>query len=224
MWYPDSTSNCTQSRSFQWGSGAANDVPVAADYDGDGKTDIAVWRPSTGNWYVLTVELQLRALPGRAVGYRRFERHPRARRLRWRWQGRCRGLAPSTGRLVYRGPVRAARTRSGQWGAGALNDVPVPGDYDGDGKTDLAVWRPSTGAGLCVNARTTRTSPSSGGQHLQRRAGAGDYDGDGKTDIAVWRASTGTWYVINSSNGSVTTRQWGARAQGDIPVPSTGIR
>jgi hypothetical protein len=32
-----------------------------------------------------------------------------------------------------------------EWGSGALNDVPVPGDYDGDGRGDLAVWRPATG-------------------------------------------------------------------------------
>jgi hypothetical protein len=33
--------------------GAATDLPVPADYDGDGRTDIAVWRPSSGNWFVL---------------------------------------------------------------------------------------------------------------------------------------------------------------------------
>ena len=81
-----------------------------------------------------------------------------------------------------------------QWGAGyaPYNDVAVPADYDGDGKTDIAVWRASTGDWFIVR--------SSDGGIQTRQWGAGytpyndvavpaDYDGDGKADMAVWRAS-----------------------------------
>ncbi|MBI1762032.1 MAG: VCBS repeat-containing protein, partial [Acidobacteria bacterium] len=113
-----------------------------------------------------------------------------------------------------------------QWGAGYAPyfDTPVPADYDGDGKADLAIWR---GADSIWYIRK-----SSDGGFILDLWGAnyapyfdvptpGDYDGDGKADLAVWRRS-GTWFVKRSTDGSFLIQNQGQ--SGDVPVPAYGVR
>ena len=170
--------------------GVERDGPTRSDYDGDGDADIAVWRPSTGTWYVRGMS---------SVGYGRSTDKPVPADYDGDGDTDIAVWRPSTGQWYIRG--RSATTY------GVSTDKPVPGDYDGDGDTDIAVWRPSTGKWY-VPGMTSVGWGAAGDVPVPA-----DYDGDGDTDIAVWRPSTGKWYVRG-----MTSVGWGATK--DLPVPA----
>lgn len=102
-------------------------------------------------------------------------------------------------------PVRPAQAR--------LTD----GDFDGDSKADIAVYRPFE-----RNWYILRSGSSTGAVYQWGDATdipvPGDYDGDGRTDVAVFRPSQGNWFVVRSSNSTGALYQWGNST--DIPVPA----
>ena len=193
-------------------TGANQDVPVPADFDGDGRTDIAVWRSATGTWQILPSS-------------KNYE-HSAMTVSRWGSAGDVPVQAdydgdakadlavfrPSENRW-YILESKTGETRTENFGI-AGTDLLVPTDYTGDGKADIAVYR--KGTWLVLNSETGETEPFEFG-FADARPVPADYDNDGEIDFAVYRR--GTWYVYESGSPRFLTYKFGSET--DTPLCST---
>jgi hypothetical protein len=197
-----------------WGSAVLHDVPVFADYDADGRSDRAVYRPSTGEWFIAYSS-------------------GGARTVQWGSPSNQDQPVPADFDGDGKADVAVYRKTSGRWlilfsgggsrildwGAPSLDDVPLPADYSGDGRADVAVYRRSTGQWFIAWPTGTAPAIDWGAPTLGDIPVPGDYDGDGDTDIAVYRARTGEWFVRLAADAFVND-SFGAPSLGDVPVPA----
>ena len=157
------------------------------DFDGDGKSDVSVFRPDNGGWYIQQSQA---GFTGLLFGQNGDKLAP----------ADYDGDGKTDVAVVRNGTWYLQRSSLGFTGItfGDGNDIPVPADYDGDGKAEIAVFRPSNGYWYLLNTTTNQFTATPFGQNGDKPVAA-DYDGDGKTDIAVNRA--GTWYLLRSQLG-----------------------
>lgn len=187
------------------------------DFDGDGKTDLSVFRRSAAQWWYNRSSdggngaVQFAAsndvlVPGDFTG------DGKADVAAWRPADGIWYILRSEDLAFYAFPF------------GANGDIPAPADYDGDGRIDAAVFRPSTSTWYILR--------SSGGTSIFNFGIDGDkpvpadYDGDGKADIAIFRpngnSGGGEWWYLRSSDGQNRAFAFGAPADKAVPGDYTG--
>jgi hypothetical protein len=254
IWYiAYSTTNFATSVSYQWG--LSGDVPAAnasiahamataglraptstlvngaraGDFDNDGRGDLNLYRPTTGEWFTAGSRVNFNICDSGAPG-------PCAPPVPYATLGVAGDIpvpsdydgdgtsdaavySPSSGMWTIAPSTNTSVLSTRQWGL--AGDVPLGGgDFDGDGRSDIGVYRPSTGEWYILQSSTANT------QFMQFQWGLPgdvpvpqDYDGDGLTDLAVYRPSNGVWYIRHSRHhfSTFAARRWGLPA--DTPVP-----
>lgn len=211
--------------------GLPDDIPTPADFDGDGKTDIAVWRahPTKADFYIFqssnntfrTEQFGKAGDDPMAVGD--YDGDGKADVAVYR-----NAAEGQQSYFYFRGSLDNPNSDTTYVPWGTQDDKPAVGDYNGDGKVDFAVFRPSQATWYILNndsaAPTWRAERF--GLATDKLVPA-DYDGDGKTDVAVFRPSNGTWYIKQSSIppnywNVIRYDQWGLGTDTLVPADYDG--
>jgi hypothetical protein len=213
----------------QWGLGVGfpnGDVAVPADYDGDGRADVAVWRanglgdPQRSFFFILqsgtnTVRQEQFGSSGddpTIVGD--YDGDGKADVATFR---------PATGSgnsfFYFRASSGAAGNINGV-PFGIAGDKPYPGDFDGDGKYDFAVIRNNGGNAQHFQRRTTQGFVTTSYGLFTDRFVTADFDGDYKNDLIAVRNNGGllTWFISTSTTNQFVGLNFGT-ATTDIIVP-----
>ena len=221
-WYLNRSTNGFSAQQF----GLATDKLAPADYDGDGKTDIAIWRPGASS----VAAFWILQSASNTVRIDQFGQTGDDANVVGDWDGdgkadssvyRNGAVTGAQSIFYYRGSLNNPNGNVTYLPWGTNGDAPVRGNFDGDGKQDAAVFRASNATWYVLQSSNSQIVYQNWGLATDRRV-TGDYDADGKTDFAVYRPADNVWYILNSSSGTAVYRQWGVSGDSLTPADYNG--
>jgi hypothetical protein len=186
---------------------------MQADFDGDAKTDISIFRPNVAQWWYL------RSSDNANRAFQFGNSTDKIVPADYTGDGKT-DIATFTPTTGFWNILRSEDSTFYGFPFGTNGDIAAPADYDGDGKADPAVFRTSNS--------TWFISKSSGGTTIQQFGATGDkpvvadYDGDGKADLAIYRVALGQWWRLNSSDGTNRAFTFGTPTDKPIQGDYTG--
>ncbi len=187
------------------------------DFDGDGKTDIGIFRPNAfmSEWWI--------------------NRSSTGQTFALRFGASTDPLTPADYTGDGKTDISFYRPFSGEWYVlrsedfsffavpfGVSSDIPAPADYDADGKADFAIFRPSSATWFISQSSGAPTRIFQFGVTGDRPVVA-DYDGDGKADVGIIRpAATGLEWWVQRSTAGLLAMQFGASTDKAVQGDYTG--
>ena len=195
-------------------SGTGPGYHMINDFDGDGKTDIAVYHEASGYWFIILSSSG--TLSYQKLGETGYNPVPGD------FDGD--GKADLTVFHEASGYWYYILSSSGSLGYAKLGETgyaPVPADFDGDGKADLAVYNGTTGWWYYILSSSGSLGYAKLGETGYAPVPA-DYEGDGKADLTVYNETTGWWYYILSSSGSLGYTKLGESGYAPVPADYDG--
>jgi len=190
-------------------------IPASGNYDGDSKTDPALYQETTGLWafWLSSADYALTLLNFGGSGYQPVPGD-------YDGDGKAEPALYSEATAEWFVMLSSRDYALSAFSLGAFGWMPVAADYDGDGITDPAGYHEATGTWLgLLSDSGVSASACLGGPGL--RPAPGDYDGDGKADPAVFDSGSGYWFALLSGQDyALTSAQFPQYSAGEFQTVS----